>query len=100
VNYKRVAEVWMDEYKEYIYARNPQRYAEVESGDLSYQYSIKRKNKCKPFSYFIENVANDMLEFYPLIDPPPFAKGTVSKLMKNPFKSSTKLFSDFRFEAF
>lgn len=77
-NYKRVAEVWMDDYKNFIYARDPPRYDKVKTGDLSYQLSIKKKLKCKPFSYFIETVAPDMLEFYPLVDPPPFAKGAVS----------------------
>lgn len=70
----------MDEYKEYIYARDPKRYEKANAGDLSYQFYIKNKLKCKPFSHFIENVASDMLEFYPLIDPPPFAKGAVSVL--------------------
>lgn len=82
-NYKRVAEVWMDDYKNFIYSRDPERYDKVEPGDLSYQFSIKNKLKCKPFSYFIEKVAPDMLENYPLIDPPPFAKGAVSFWIKS-----------------
>lgn len=69
----------MDDYKNYIYARDPKRYAKVDAGDLSYQLYIKKKLQCKPFSYFIENVASDMLETYPLVDPPPFAKGVVSR---------------------
>lgn len=67
----------MDEYKNYIYARDLRRYEKADAGDLSYQFYIKDKLNCKPFSYFIENVASDMLEFYPLVDPPPFAKGAV-----------------------
>lgn len=70
----------MDEFKHYIYARDPKRYEKVDAGDLSYQFYIKEKLKCKPFSYFIENVASDMLEFYPLVDPPPFAQGVVSEV--------------------
>lgn len=58
--------------------RNPQRYENANAGDLSYQLSIKNKLNCKPFSYFLERVAPDMLTYYPLIDPPPFAKGVVS----------------------
>ena len=68
----------MDEYKNYIYSRDPERYEKVETGDLSRQIAIKESLQCKPFSYFIEKVAPEMLEFYPLIDPPPFAKGVVS----------------------
>lgn len=67
----------MDEYKEFIYARNPQRFADVETGDLSRQLAVKKSLNCKPFKYFIEKVSPDMLEFYPLVDPPPFAKGAV-----------------------
>lgn len=61
--------------------RNPQRYENVNAGDLSYQLSIKSKLDCKPFSYFLEKVAPDMLTYYPLIDPPPFARGVVSILL-------------------
>lgn len=68
----------MDDYKNYIYSRDPERYESVNAGDLTYQHLIKTKLKCKPFKHFIENVAPDMLEFYPLIDPPPFAQGAVS----------------------
>lgn len=68
----------MDDYKKYIYMRNPERYENIKTGDLSFQLAIKEKLQCKPFSYFIERVAPDMLQFYPLIDPPPFARGAVS----------------------
>ncbi|CRL03928.1 CLUMA_CG017049, isoform A [Clunio marinus] len=81
INYKRVAEVWMDDYAKYIYARSPERFNKVDPGDLSYQYSIKERLQCKPFSYFIDRVAPDMLEFYPLVDPPPFAYGTIQSVM-------------------
>lgn len=72
----------MDEYKDYVYTRNPDRYNYVDHGDISYQLSIKKKLQCKPFSYFIEHVAPDMLEFFPLVDPPPFAYGTIQSVME------------------
>lgn len=78
INYKRVAEVWMDEYKEFLYARDPTKFQNIEAGDLSYQLSVKKRNKCKPFKHFIDNVAPDLLERYPLVEPPPFANGAVS----------------------
>lgn len=67
----------MDDYKNVVYSRDPSRYERVDAGDLTYQKSIKENLKCKSFDYFIENVAPDMLEFYPLVDPPPFARGAV-----------------------
>lgn len=77
-NYKRVAEVWMDEYKEYLYKRDPDRFAAVSAGDLSYQFYIKERQQCKPFKYFLDVVAPDMKERYPLEEPPEFASGAVS----------------------
>lgn len=68
----------MDDFKNYLYSRDPERYEKVDAGDLSYQKIIKKKLQCKPFSYFLEHVAPDMLEFYPLVDPPSFAYGAVS----------------------
>jgi hypothetical protein len=40
--------------------------------------NIKKKLQCKPFSYFLERVAPDMLEWYPLVEPPSFTFGAVS----------------------
>lgn len=45
-NYKRVAEVWMDEYKEYLYLRRPQ-YRNLEVGDLTAQIEIRERLQCK-----------------------------------------------------
>jgi polypeptide N-acetylgalactosaminyltransferase len=67
----------MDEYAQYLYARDPERYSELDVGDMSYMKNLKQKLQCKPFKYFIEEVAPDMLERYPYIDPPAFASGAV-----------------------
>jgi polypeptide N-acetylgalactosaminyltransferase len=67
----------MDEYKHIIYGRDPDRYNKVSAGDLSYQFYIKKRQQCKPFKYFIEEVAPDMLERFPMYEKPPFASGTV-----------------------
>lgn len=49
-------------------------------GDLSYQFYIKERQKCKPFSYFLEHVAPDMLDRYPVEEPPEFASGAIQSL--------------------
>lgn len=67
----------MDEYKEYIYLRKPERFSRVDVGDISKQLAIKEKNHCKPFKYFLEVVAPDMLEKYPPTQIE-FASGVVS----------------------
>lgn len=79
-NNKRVAEIWLDEYKKYFYARHPDRYRDLDIGDISQQVALKQKLNCKPFSYFLEHVAPDLLERFPLEDFPHFASGTVGMI--------------------
>lgn len=66
----------MDEYKEYLYLRRPQ-YRKLEVGDLSAQFEIRERLSCKPFKWFMKNVAFDLTKKYPPIEPPDFASGEV-----------------------
>lgn len=75
----------MDEYKEYFYQRDPERYAKTQIGDISYQLYIKKRQQCKPFKYFIEKVAPDMLERYPFHEKPEFASGAIQSLADKNF---------------
>ncbi|XP_070505127.1 N-acetylgalactosaminyltransferase 6-like [Chironomus tepperi] len=76
-NYKRVAEIWMDEYANYLYKRDPELWNSIDVGDTSYMKGIKKKLKCKNFSYFLHHVAPDMLHRFPYIEPPEFASGAI-----------------------
>ena len=77
-NNKRVAEVWMDEYKEHVYKRDPNRY-KIDVGDLTEAKKFKESLKCKPFKYFIDVVAPDLVEkFVP--NPISFADGAIRML--------------------
>ena len=58
VNFKRVAEVWMDDFKEFLYQRRPE-IRDVNPGDISGRKQIREKLKCKSFTWFLNNVAND-----------------------------------------
>ncbi|XP_062712553.1 N-acetylgalactosaminyltransferase 6 [Aedes albopictus] len=78
-NFKRVAEVWMDEYKQFLYERNPQ-FDKTDAGDLTKQKALREKLQCKPFKWFLEEIAPDLLVRYPLRDPKPFASGRVRSL--------------------
>ncbi|XP_014217204.1 N-acetylgalactosaminyltransferase 6 [Copidosoma floridanum] len=78
-NYKRVAEVWMDEYAEFIYRRKPHM-RELDPGSLSEQKALREKLKCKSFKWFMENVAFDLVETYPPVEPDDFAYGEIRNI--------------------
>lgn len=69
----------MDEYKHNVYERDPEHWNSIDAGDVSYMLGVKKKLNCKPFKYFLEVVAPDMLERYPPVEPPAFASGGVSQ---------------------
>jgi len=65
LNYRRVAEVWLDDHAEYLYRREPiLRYHEA--GDLSAQKKFRENHKCQSFQWFMDNVAYDVEAKYPL----------------------------------
>ncbi|CAO1355695.1 unnamed protein product [Diamesa serratosioi] len=77
-NNKRVAEVWMDDYKEFVYQRNPNRY-KIDVGDLTDAKKFKESLNCKPFQYFIDVVAPDLVKKF-LPDTISFASGAIRML--------------------
>lgn len=76
-NYRRVAEVWMDEYAQYLYRRRPE-YKKIDPGNLTEQRKIREKLQCKPFKWFMENVAFDLTKHYPVVEPPDYGNGQVN----------------------
>ncbi|XP_012938182.1 putative polypeptide N-acetylgalactosaminyltransferase 10 [Aplysia californica] len=81
-NYKRVAEVWMDEYAEFLYKHRPH-YRNIDPGDLSAQKNIRKKLNCKPFKWFMTEVAFDLVKYYPPVEPPPLAEGEIRNNASN-----------------
>lgn len=67
----------MDEYAKYLYDHRPH-YRNIDAGDLSEQKAIREKLNCKPFKWFMKEVAFDLEDYYPAVEPPPFANGEVS----------------------
>jgi polypeptide N-acetylgalactosaminyltransferase len=75
-NLKRVAEVWMDEYKEALYRTDPKRYA-LDPGDLTKALKLKNDLNCKPFKFYLEVIAPDLVDRYPPVPMSNFASGTI-----------------------
>lgn len=73
-NYKRVAAVWMDEYAEYVYRKRPH-YRDLDPGDVSKQRELRERLHCKPFKWFMAEVAFDLVRHYPPVEPPDFVSG-------------------------
>ena len=72
-NFNRLAEVWMDEYKELYYNKKPQA-RNMEYGDISERVALRKRLQCKSFKWYIENVYPDVQ--MPELNPP--ASGEVS----------------------
>ncbi|OQV12822.1 putative polypeptide N-acetylgalactosaminyltransferase 10 [Hypsibius exemplaris] len=81
-NYKRVAEVWMDEYAEFLYNKRPH-YRNIETGNLSKQRKLRDTLKCKSFKWFMTEVAFDLMDRYPPVEPPNYAWGEIRNIASN-----------------
>lgn len=75
INSKRLAEVWMDDYKRLFYHHRHE-YRTKDVGDLSSRHELRKKLGCKNFKWFLDNIVPD--KFIP--DEKVYAYGSV----KNP----------------
>lgn len=67
----------MDDYKYYLYKHAHGIYENIDEGDLTKQLALREKLHCKSFKWFIENVAFDLVKFYPPRGTTDFAYGQV-----------------------
>ncbi|CAA9994097.1 unnamed protein product [Nesidiocoris tenuis] len=59
-NSLRVANVWMDDYKEKLYKSRPEA-VNIQFGDISDRLKLKKNLNCKPFSWYLEHVYPELL---------------------------------------
>ena len=54
-NNARLADVWLDDWKDFYYAINPIA-RKVEKGDISERLELRKNLKCKDFRWYLENI--------------------------------------------
>ena len=58
INQKRLAEVWMDEYKEIVYLKQP-KLKSIDPGDISERISLRHRLNCESFDWYLKNIHPD-----------------------------------------
>lgn len=67
----------MDDYKKYVYERNPKVYKYADAGNLATRRNLRKNLECESFDWYMHYVAEDVLQHFPPVEPPPLAAGSI-----------------------
>ncbi|XP_028397353.1 polypeptide N-acetylgalactosaminyltransferase 1-like [Dendronephthya gigantea] len=59
-NIKRLVEVWLDDYKSFVYSMKSQHFRDMDVGDLTERHELRKRLQCKSFSWYLQNVIPDL----------------------------------------
>lgn len=59
----------MGKYKELYYRLKPSHFSGLDEGNITSQVKLKHRLQCKPFRWFLENVAFDFLHLLKIAFP-------------------------------
>lgn len=82
-NFKRIAEVWMDDWKQFLYKTDEERYANIDAGDLTEQKAVRERLNCKPFAYFLHFIAPEIISTMPIPKPDDKAYGVLKAFINS-----------------
>ena len=66
-NYARVASIWMDGYRDYVYISKPHLQADhIDIGDIEQQLIFRQEKQCKSFNWYMQEIAYDLKDHFPI----------------------------------
>ena len=74
-NIKRFVDVWLDEFKPFVYTMKHPSFAKLDAGDLSERQKLRKRLQCKTFSWYLEMLMPEMQ----IPDLNPLGRGEVSR---------------------